>query len=115
MTKEDDWWPSGRAALLMALALATGTAVVQRSSAPQGPAASPRSNAAPVRTAVVHKLPESLAASQPILELLADALGANLDEYKAHDAATALRDYLNLKLLRAPDAADARAVVALDI
>jgi len=63
----------------------------------------------------VRNLPEGLAASQPIVELLAEALGVDLGESRARDAATAWRDYLSLKLLKAQDAADERAVVALDV
>jgi hypothetical protein len=115
MAKQEDWWTSARGALLVALGLATGTAVVRPSPSPGGsvPAAStpaptvPGSQSNAVGT-------DTLAATAPVLSLLADALGVDLEAEAARRSAIAWRDYVCLKMHQ-PRAADQRVVDALDL
>ena len=110
MSKQEDWWPSSRAALLVVLGLATGTAVVQRS-----PGAPPRpspSAAAAETSEAAHA--SGLSAAEHVIELLADSVGADLENLEARDAAVAWRDYLCLKSPRIPDDTQARMLSALD-
>jgi hypothetical protein len=109
MSKQEDWWPSGRAALLVVLGLATG-AVVQRS--PGAPARPSSAAAAAATTETAHAT--GLSAAEHVIELLADSVGADLENLEARDAAVAWRDYLCLKLPRTPDDTQARMLSALD-
>jgi len=110
MSKQEDWWPSSRAAILVILGLATGTAVVQRS--PGAPTRSSSATAAAEPSATAHA--SGLVAAEHVIELLADAIGVDLDNVEAREAAATWRDYLCLKTPAKPDHAHARMMAALD-
>ena len=111
MSKQEDWWPSSRAALLVVLGLATGTAVVQRSpGAPARPSPAATSPADTSQTAHA----SGLGAAEHVIELMADSVGAAVDNFEAREAAVAWRDYLCLKTPRQPDHAHAQMMAALD-
>ncbi len=101
--------------MLVALGLATGTAVVQRPSS-----ATVASGGAPA--AAMQRAPGSAGAAdfkatQPIVALLADSLGVDVegDADAAARAATAWRTYLSLKIQRESLPAEGVVVAALDV
>ena len=110
MSKQEDWWPSSRAAILVILGLATGTAVVQRSPGAPARSAPGATTAEPSETARA----TGLAAAEHVVELLAETVGADLENIEAREAAVAWRDYLCLKTPRTPDDTQARMLAALD-
>ena len=111
MSKQEDWWPSSRAALLVVLGLATGTAVVQRS-----PGAPPRPSPAAASPADTPPTAHAsgLTAAEHVIDLLADAVGVDRDGVQAREAATEWRDYLCLKTPAKPDRTHRRMMAALD-
>lgn len=114
MARQEDWWTGTRAALLVVLGLATGTAVVRQS---------PTSDATPAKPGAGTSLPDQgsaapqsdrLRAADPVVALLADAIGVDLEDDSTRQAALAWRDYLRLKVQTRPHTDDQYVLAALD-
>jgi hypothetical protein len=112
MAKIDDWRPGMRGMILVALGLATGTAVVQHKGA--DPIRDPIEASASAASAPEERSAGGLDATRSTIALIASFLGVDLADGKPRSAALALRQYLRWKAGEGR-LADQRALAALDV